>query len=99
MHFGLIICHDINDDRIFKEYAEKGTSVIFESAAPGLPVGKNSKCGGSHFQWWKNECKSKLSKHAKEYGMYIAAATQTGRISDEKFPGGGYVVCSRRQYA
>ena len=90
-NFGLIICHDINDDRIFKEYAEKGTSLIFESAAPGLPVGKNSKCSGSHFQWWKNECKSKLSKHAKEYGMYIAAATQTGRISDEEFPGGGYV--------
>ena len=23
--------------------------------------------------------------------MYIAAATQTGRTSDEEFPGGGYV--------
>ena len=90
-NFGLAISQDIYDDRIFKEYAEQGASLVFESAAPGLSGGQGVRDWEPDFSCWKNECKSKLGKYAAEDGIFIAAATQTGRTCDEDFPGGGYV--------
>jgi predicted amidohydrolase len=89
--FGLAICADIDNMEIFKEYAEKGASIVFESAAPGLYGEQETRDWESGFQWWRNECKSKLGRYAAENKIYIAAATQAGRTSDEDFPGGGYV--------
>ncbi|HNR04732.1 MAG TPA: carbon-nitrogen hydrolase family protein [Bacillota bacterium] len=90
-NFGLTISQDIYDGGIFKEYAERGASLVFESAAPGLSVGQGVGDWEPGFSSWKNECKSKLGKYAAEDGIFIAAATQAGRTCDEDFPGGGYV--------
>lgn len=89
--FGLTICADIDNGRIFKEYAEQGASLVFESAAPGLYGNQDNRDWKSGFDWWRSECKSKLGRYAAENGIYIAAATQAGRTCDEDFPGGGYV--------
>lgn len=89
--FGLAISQDIYDDRIFKEYAEQGVSLVFESAAPGLSGGQGVKDWEANFNRWRNECKSKLGKYALENGIFIAAATQAGSTYDEDFPGGGFV--------
>ncbi|MEA4848174.1 MAG: carbon-nitrogen hydrolase family protein [Clostridiaceae bacterium] len=90
-NFGLAISQDINNNRIFKEYAEQGVSLVFESAAPGLSGGQGVRDWESGFNCWRNECKSKLGKYAEENGIFVAAATQAGRTCDEDFPGGGYV--------
>ncbi len=91
VNFGLALCSDIDDDRIFKEYTERGAGLVFESAAPGLYGEQENRDWESGFDWWRSQCKSKLSRYAVENGIYIAAATQAGRTSDEDFPGGGYV--------
>lgn len=91
INFGLAICADLDDGGIFKEYAEQGASLVFESAAPGLYGEQENRDWESGFNWWKSECKSKLGKYAEESGIYIAAATQAGRTEDEDFPGGGYL--------
>ena len=90
-NFGLAISQDIYDERIFKEYADQGASLVFESAAPGLSGGQGVRDWEPGFSCWKDECKSKLGKYAAEDGIFIAAATQAGRTCDEDFPGGGYV--------
>lgn len=91
INFGLAICADIENGEIFKEYAERGTCLVFESAAPGLYGEQETRDWKSGFDWWRSECKSKLAQYAEENGIYIAAATQAGRTSDEDFPGGGYL--------
>ncbi len=91
INFGLAICADLEDGSIFKEYADGGASLVFESAAPGLYGEQENRNWESGFNWWKNECKSKLGKYAAENGIYIATATQAGRTEDEDFPGGGYI--------
>jgi predicted amidohydrolase len=91
INFGLAICADIDDSRIFKEYAERGAGLVFESAAPGLYGEQETRDWKSGYDWWGSECKSKLGRYAAENGIYIAAATQAGCTSDEDFPGGGYV--------
>jgi predicted amidohydrolase len=90
-NLGLALSQDIYDERIFKEYAKKGASLVFESAAPGLSDGQGVRDWEPGFSCWKNECQSKLGKYAAEDGIFIAAATQAGRTCDEVFPGGGYV--------
>ncbi|KUO76803.1 MAG: nitrilase [Clostridia bacterium BRH_c25] len=89
--FGLAICADIEDGRIFKEYADRGVGLVFESSAPGLYGEQDTRDWESGFDWWRSECKNKLGRYAAENGIYIAAATQAGRTYDEDFPGGGYV--------
>lgn len=89
--FGLAICADIENGRIFKEYAERGACLVFESASPGLYGGQDTRDRKSGFEWWRSEYKSRLGQYAAENKIYIAAATQAVRTSDEDFPGGGYV--------
>ena len=36
-----------------------------------------------------------LPQYAREHGLWIAVATQTGRTVDEDFPGGGYLFNPR----
>lgn len=91
INFGLTLCSDIDNGEIFKEYSDRGAGLVFMSAAPRLCRGEESRDWKSDFEWWRSECKSKLSKYAAENGIYIAAATQAGCTSDEDFPGGGYV--------
>lgn len=89
--FGLAICSDIEDSGLFKEYAEKGAGLVFESAAPGLYGEQETRDWSRGHNWWRSECKEKLGSYAAGNGIYIAVATQAGRTEDEDFPGGGYV--------
>ena len=36
-------------------------------------------------------CQKYLNQYTREYGIWVAVATQAGRTVDEDFPGGGYV--------
>ncbi|MDA2922937.1 YggS family pyridoxal phosphate-dependent enzyme [Patescibacteria group bacterium AH-259-L07] len=91
LSFGVCVCADIDKREIFKEYASQGARIIFEAAAPGLYGDQEDRNWQSGFNWWKNECRTKLSAYARTYKIHIAVATQAGRTIDEDFPGGGYV--------
>jgi len=91
MKFGITICADIDDEQIFKEYANKGVFMIFECAAPGLYGDQKNRNWKSGYNWWHNDCLENLGRYAAENKIYIGVATQAGRTKDEDFPGGGYV--------
>lgn len=89
--FGIAICADINDAAVFAECAGQGARVVFEVAAPGLYGPQATRDWRTGYEWWRNECLTKLGRYARESGIAIAVATQAGRTCDEDFPGGGYV--------
>lgn len=91
LKFGISVCADIDKIEIFEEYANQGVEIVFEAAAPGLYGSQETRNWQSGFNWWKNECWTKLSTYARTYKIYIVVATQAGRTVDEDFPGGGYV--------
>lgn len=88
---GLAICADIECADIFRDSAEAGARIIVECAAPGLDGAQATRNWQAGFDWWRDECHTKLGGYAKELGVYIAVATQAGRTMDEDFPGGGYL--------
>lgn len=89
--FGLAICADINNPQVFADNASEGAKIIFEMAAPGLYGEQATRNWDSGFEWWQQECQTKLAHYAHENKVYIAVATQAGRTIDEDFPGGGYI--------
>jgi len=89
--FGVAICADIDDAAVFAECAGLGARVVFEMAAPGLYGPQETRDWRAGYEWWRNECLTKLGRYARENGIAIAVATQAGRTCDEDFPGGGYV--------
>lgn len=89
--FGIAICADIDNAALFAEHARGGARVIFEVAAPGLYGDQATRDWAAGYDWWEGKCATKLGRYAREYGVYIAIATQAGRTRDEDFPGGGYV--------
>ncbi len=99
--FGMAICADIGSLEVFAECARQGAQIVFELAAPGLYGEQATRNWQSGFEWWEGECNKYLGQYAREYGLWIAAATQAGRTADEDFPGGGYVFApdGRRVYA
>jgi hypothetical protein len=64
--------------------------VVFEVAAPGLYGEQATRDWRSGYEWWRGECHEYLSAYARDYGLWIAVATQAGRTVDEDFPGGEY---------
>jgi predicted amidohydrolase len=90
--FGVTICADINNPGLFREYARLGAKFILEAAAPGLYGSQAERNRESGYNWWKDECETKLGRYARENNVYIAVATQAGRTRDEDFPGGGYLL-------
>ena len=88
---GLAICADINNPEVFARLAGAGARVIFEAAAPGLYGDQETRDWQSGFDWWRDECRTKLAGYAGEHELTICVATQAGRTIDEDFPGGGYV--------
>jgi len=64
---------------------------VFELAAPGLFGDQATRNWQSGYAWWEGECREKLGRYARTYGLWIAVATQAGRTIDEDFPGGGYL--------
>jgi predicted amidohydrolase len=89
--FGLAICADISKEAVFSASARQRAKIVFELAAPGLYGEQATRDWQAGFNWWKGECQKYLSKYAKKYKIWIAAATQAGRTIDEDFPGGCYV--------
>jgi predicted amidohydrolase len=89
--FGLSICADIGTPELFSKQASLGAQIVFEAAAPGLYGSQTTRDWLSGYQWWQNECHSKLGRYALDNSIYIAVATQAGRTIDEDFPEGGYV--------
>lgn len=89
--FGVTICADINNPKLFQEYSRQGAKFILEPAAPGLYGSQAERNWESGYNWWKGECETKLGQYARENKVYIAVATQAGRTRDEDFPGGGYL--------
>lgn len=89
--FGIAVCADINDPQVFEDSARQGAKIIFEVAAPGLYGDQATRNWQTGFEWWRDECRTKLAQYARDNGLYIAAATQAGRTVDEDFPGGGYL--------
>jgi predicted amidohydrolase len=99
--FGIAICADIGSREVFEESACQGARIVFELAAPGLYGEQATRNWRSGFEWWEGECQKHLSQYAREYGIWVAVATQAGRTVDEDFPGGGYVFApgGQRVYA
>ena len=89
--FGVAICADIDNAELFAALANDGARVVFEAAAPGLYGDQATRDWQSGYTWWRDECRTKFGRYARDNGLYIAVATQAGRTCDEDFPGGGYV--------
>lgn len=88
---GTAICADIANPAVFARNASQGARLIFEAAAPGLYGEQATRDWRSGYEWWRDECYTKLGGYARDHGVTIAVATQAGRTRDEDFPGGGYV--------
>jgi predicted amidohydrolase len=99
--YGLAICADIGNERLFADLARMRTDIVFELAAPGLYGEQETRDWQSGFEWWQGECETHLSAYTREHGFWVAVATQAGRTVDEDFPGGGYVFApgGQRVYA
>ena len=81
--FGVAICTDVGNQRVVAELvARGGASSVFLAAAPGLYGKQWTRNWESGYNWWKNECREKLSRYARDYGVHIAATTQAGRTVD-----------------
>lgn len=89
--FGISICADIGNAEVFTACARQGAQIIFELAAPGLYGEQETRNWQNGFAWWEGECQKLLGSYARQFGCWIAAATQAGRTVDEDFPGGGYL--------
>lgn len=99
--FGIAICADVSNEAVFAECKQQGARIVFELAAPGLYGEQATRNWESGYRWWEGECVKYLSRYAREYGIWVAVATQAGRTVDEDFPGGGYVFApgGERVYA
>ncbi len=89
--FGVAICADIGNPRVFAAGARGGARLVFEAAAPGLYGPQATRDWQTGYDWWRSECQTKLGQYARDHGLFIGVATQAGRTIDEDFPGGGYV--------
>ena len=89
--FGLSICADIGNEAVFADCAQKGARLVFELAAPGLYGEQASRDWAAGYAWWEGDCQQYLSRYARQYGLWIAVATQAGRTIDEDFPGGAFL--------
>ena len=86
--FGAAICAESDVAYPFAEPAADGAKVVFHCSAPGLWGRRNTEeewQGG--FDWWHGECLERLSAHARDYKIWIAATGQAGSTVDEDFPG------------
>jgi predicted amidohydrolase len=89
--FGLAVCADIDAPEVFARAAAQGARLVLHPSAPGLYGAQTTRDWQSGYTWWRDGCHTKLGAYARDYGLYIATATQAGRTSDEDFPGGGFL--------
>lgn len=89
--FGVAICADHGNPRVFHEAAAAGARIVFLAAAPGLYGERATRDWKAGFAWWRDMCLKDGGANSREQGIVIAVSTQTGRTVDEDFPGGCYV--------
>jgi predicted amidohydrolase len=88
----LAVCADSNNPAVFADAARGGTKIVFHSSAPGLYGRRTDEASWeAGFSWYKSYLAERLPRYAREHGLYIAVATQTGATVDEDFPGGSFV--------
>lgn len=88
---GITICADIDKPDLFESYTKKGCQLIIECASPDLYGDRTNRNWKKGYDWWKKNCIEKIGKYAKKNQIMIAVATQSGRNSEDDFPGGGYM--------
>lgn len=89
---GLAVCSDSERADIFQALAEKGARIVFHSSAPGLYGRRTSEAEWwDGYNWYRSFLGASLPLYARENGIYIVVATQTGPTVDEDFPGGSFV--------
>jgi predicted amidohydrolase len=88
----LAICADSDNPAIFRDAAAGGARIVLHSSAPGLYGRRTDEASWqAGFDWYKSYLADRLPRYAREYGLYIAVATQTGATVDEDFPGGSFI--------
>jgi predicted amidohydrolase len=99
--FGIAICADLGNASVFADCARQGAQVVFELAAPGLYGEQATRDWTSGFRWWDGEILKYMSQYTLKHHYWGAVATQSGRTSDEDFPGGAYIFApnGKRVYA
>lgn len=88
---GLAACADIDNPAVYRDCARAGAQIILHASAPGLYGDQATRDWQSSFNWWRDECITKDTAHARDNAVFVAAATAAGRTIDEDFPGGGYL--------
>lgn len=91
IRYGVTICADIDLPRLYKEYANKGCNIVFECASPDIYGERENRNWEKSYLWWKNNCIEKIGNYAKVNKIHIAIATQSGKNTEDDFPGGGYL--------
>jgi predicted amidohydrolase len=89
--YGISVCADLKNKKLFSAYSYQGAKIIFEAAAPGLYGDQSTRDWEEGYKWWEEECRTYLGSFAKQYSLWIVVSTQAGRTVDEDFPGGAYV--------
>jgi predicted amidohydrolase len=88
IRFGAAICAESDVAYPFGEPAADGATVVFHCSAPGLWGQRENEADWQDgFDWWHGECLERLSAHARDHGLWIAATGQAGSTVDEDFPG------------
>ena len=75
----LAVCADSDNSAVFADAARGGAQIVLHSSAPGLYGRRTDEASWQEgFDWYKSHLRERLPRYAREYGLYIAVATQTG---------------------
>lgn len=92
MKCALAVCADSDRPDLFTSFAQKGAQVVLHSSAPGLYTRRTDEASWyAGFLWYRSHLGERLPAWARENGIFIAVATQTGATIDEDFPGGSFI--------
>ena len=88
----LAVCADSDRPDLFAAFAAGGAQVVLHSSAPGLYTRRTDAASWqAGYEWYRGYLGERLPAAARDNGLVIAVATQTGRTVDEDFPGGSFV--------
>jgi predicted amidohydrolase len=88
----LAVCADSDRPDLFAAFAERGAQVVLHASAPGLYTRRTDAASRqAGYEWYRDHLGERLPAAARDNGLVIAVATQTGATVDEDFPGGSFV--------
>ena len=88
----LAVCADSDRPDLFAAYAQNGAQIVLHSSAPGLYGRRTDEASRrAGYEWYKSYVLERLPVYARDNGLVIAVATQTGATVDEDFPGASFV--------